>query len=146
MTKIKSPIQITPLKKIENKKGYVLHAIKSSETTFTKFGEAYFTEVNKGETKGWKKHSLMDMNLIVPVGEVVFHIWDQDGQKGTKVTVGRKKYQRLTIPSKYWVSFTGIKEMNLILNIASIEHDPSESIDAPLDRFPTFGNNYTNLK
>ena len=40
------------------------------------FGELYFSEVNFGEIKAWKKHKKMVMNLIVPCGEVKFVFFD----------------------------------------------------------------------
>ena len=53
-------------------KGNIFHALKSSEEDFDKFGEAYFTEITKDETKGWKKHTHMMMNLIVPLDGYCF--------------------------------------------------------------------------
>ena len=46
---------VTPLKQIFHPKGDVYHALKASDNTFVGFGEVYFTTINQGETKGWKK-------------------------------------------------------------------------------------------
>ena len=41
----------------------------------------------------------------------------------------RNNYKRLTINSGLWVAFKGVDKNNILLNVASIEHDPSESED-----------------
>ncbi|EJL6645127.1 dTDP-4-dehydrorhamnose 3,5-epimerase, partial [Vibrio cholerae] len=61
-------VVVTPLKQILLDKGAVFHGIKSTDDTFYGFGEAYFSQANHSSIKGWKKHTKMNMNLIVPVG------------------------------------------------------------------------------
>ena len=58
-------VLLTPLKIIEREQGNVMHALKNSDAGFDGFGEAYFTFVNNGVIKGWKKHREMTLNLIV---------------------------------------------------------------------------------
>jgi dTDP-4-dehydrorhamnose 3,5-epimerase len=124
------------LKKVYHPKGNVLHALKKSDPSYSDFGEAYFTSINHGETKGWKLHKKMLMNLIVPVGNVRFHIYDEKRLTLYKFDIGENNYGRLTVPPGLWVAFTGItQELNLILNMASIEHDSSEAINLPLESF-----------
>jgi dTDP-4-dehydrorhamnose 3,5-epimerase len=130
-------VSITPIKKICHEKGDVYHALKSTEDSFTKFGEAYFTTVHKGDIKGWKKHTKMVMNLIVPVGEVGFYFHNRTSSKGEFIQVGLSNYVRVTVQPGIWVAFEGLKEeLNLILNIASIAHDPNEAINVKLNTFP----------
>ena len=127
-------VTLTPLKRITNPKGDILHALKSSETSFSQFGEAYFTSVISGEIKGWKKHKKMCLNLIVPVGSVTFYIHDENENITKAFTINESHYNRLTIHPGLWVAFRGNeKDLNLILNIASIEHDANEAINQPLD-------------
>lgn len=131
------PVIATPLKRIINPKGDIYHAMKASDAGFAGFGEAYFTTVIFDETKGWKKHTSMQMNLIVPVGDVEFHVRAGDGGKTQCYVLGNSNYSRLTVPPGYWVAFTGRGvELNLVLNIASIPHDPAEAINLPLETFP----------
>ena len=48
--------------------------------------------------------------------------------------MGYNNYSRLTVPAGLWLAFKGEDDgMNLILNIASIPHDPSESINKPIE-------------
>ncbi|CNF07552.1 TPA: hypothetical protein PXJ53_001210 [Yersinia enterocolitica] len=130
-------VLVSPLKKIYNPKGCLFHVMKSTDSGYFNFGEAYFTTVNFGDIKGWKKHSEMVLNLVVIVGEVDFFIYDEVLMMTYSVTLSRDNYNRLTIPSGYWVSFKGVGENeNIVLNLASIEHDPKESINVPIDSFP----------
>lgn len=126
-------IILTPLRKICHPKGDIFHGLKKSDNGFVGFGEAYFSSVKFNEVKGWKKHTKMTLNLIVPQGEIEFVIFN--GAKFTAVRLSQENYQRLTIPPKLWVAFKGVsREQNLLLNIASIEHDPEEAINCELNK------------
>lgn len=120
-------IIITPLKQIPTYGGDVLHALKKSEDSFDGFGEAYFSWVLPNYIKAWKKHTQMTMNLIVPIGLVKFVFYTQDNQFREEC-IGAESYSRLTVPPGIWFGFQGISNSpSLILNIASISHDPGEA-------------------
>lgn len=128
-------IIITPLKRISHQKGDIYHALRTSDNGYTSFGEAYFTTIVGGETKGWKKHLRMTMNLVVPVGLVRFYFRHDNG-KTDNIILGETNYQRLTVSSGLWVAFSGLSNsLNLVLNVADIEHDQTESINVPLDTY-----------
>ena len=128
-------VTLTQLTKIYHPKGDIFHVLKKSDESYKGFGEAYFTTVKYKEIKGWKKHTAMTLNLVVPVGEVEFILYN--GKQIERITLSNKKYQRLTIAPGIWVAFRGLnKNLNLILNIANIEHDPEEAINAPINTFP----------
>ena len=82
--------------------------------------------------KGWKKHTEMILNLIVPVGEIKFVIYNDNTNEFFSIQLSRNNYQRLTIKPNLWLAFKGINDENMLLNIASIEHNPNESISAEL--------------
>ena len=126
-------IIITPLRIIYTPKGEVLHALKKSENSFFGFGEAYFSIVRKGEIKGWKKHKKMILNLVVPIGEIQFVIYNEFSNKFFQIKLSQKNYKRLTIKPNLWFAFKGLDEYNMLLNIANIEHDPKESINKKLN-------------
>jgi len=134
-------VSITPLKRISNPKGDIFHALKSSEKDFSTFGEAYFSTVLNQEIKGWKKHTEMVMNLVVPEGTIRFVFFDDRPTSTTKgkftdVTLSPENYCRLTVPAGIWMAFQGKGyDLNLLLNIASIEHDPLEAQTVNLDHF-----------
>lgn len=125
-------LHITPLKQINHIKGDILHGLKKSDAGFVDFGEAYFSTIKKGEVKAWKRHSRMTLNLIVPEGEIKFVLYDDRENSETidsfqEIVLSKSNYKRLTIPPNVWMGFQGISEgLNLVLNIADIEHDPAE--------------------
>jgi len=119
---------LTPLKQIHNPKGDIFHAMKKSDDGFDGFGEAYFSTIHKGDIKGWKKHTEMTLNLIVVVGEIEFVIYNDINKEFFNVKLSQNNYQRLTINPGLWMAFRGLEENNMLLNIASIEHNPKEAI------------------
>lgn len=134
-------VLISNLRQIPNAKGDIYHGLKKSEPSFEGFGESYFSFINYNEIKAWKRHFKMICNLTVPVGEVEFILYDQRESSSTqgkimKITLGYKNYKRLTIPPGIWYGFKGISQgENLLHNIASIEHDPNEQENVPLNTF-----------
>ena len=135
-------IKTIPLKIIPTLNGSVLHALKSSEESFFKFGEAYFSFINSGEIKGWKRHKLMTLNLIVPVGEIRFVIFDNRSKalnrgKFIEIILSKSNYQRLSVPPMTWMAFQGIgKKENMLLNIANLEHNKEEVEEKNLREIP----------
>jgi len=125
---------LTPLKQIHNPKGDVFHAMKKSDMGFDGFGEAYFSTIHQGDIKGWKKHTQMTLNLVVPIGEIEFIVYNE--KEFFSVKLSSKNYQRLTVQRGLWMSFRGVGESNMLLNLASLEHDPNEAINQPLDAIP----------
>ena len=122
---------LTPLKQIHHPKGDVFHAMKKSDAGFNGFGEAYFSTIHKSDIKGWKKHTLMTLNLIVPLGEIEFIIYNGTTFFSTKLS--QTNYQRLTIAPNLWVAFRGLQTTNMLLNLANIEHDPLEAENCILE-------------
>ena len=125
---------LTPLKQIHHPKGDVFHAMKKSDCGFDGFGEAYFSTIHQGDIKGWKKHTKMTLNLVVPIGEIEFIVYNE--KEFFTVKLSSKNYQRLTVSSGLWMAFRGVGESNMLLNLASLEHDPEEAINQPLDAIP----------
>ena len=118
-------VTLTPLKQITHPKGDIFHAMKASDDGFSGFGEAYFSTVNQGEVKGWKKHTEMTLNLVVVIGEIEFVVYDDNSFYSVKLS--KNNYQRLTVESGLWLAFRGISVENMLLNLASIEHNTNES-------------------
>ncbi len=125
-------IVLTPLRQIYNPKGDIFHGMKKSDNGYDGFGEAYFSTIHKGDIKGWKKHTLMTLNLIVVSGEIEFVVYDEDEKGFFSVKLSANNYQRLTIKPDLWMAFRGLGESNMLLNIANLEHDPKEAINIDL--------------
>ena len=124
--------KLTPLRIIPGEKGDVMHALCCTDKDFSDFGEAYFSSVKNGETKGWRRHLRMTLNLVVPVGCIRFRLHDDrpdspSSGQSEEVELSLENYQRLTVPPGVWLAFEGIADgLNLLLNIADIPHDPTE--------------------
>ena len=118
---------LTPLKQITNAKGDIFHGMKKSDDGFDGFGEAYFSTIFQNDIKGWKKHTKMTLNLVVPVGKIDFVIYDDKSKDFFNIQLSQNNYQRLTIKPNLWMAFRGLDEYNMLLNLASIEHDPEEA-------------------
>lgn len=120
-------VTVTPLARIETAGGDVLHAMKQSDAGFAGFGEAYFSWVNAGAVKAWKRHTRMTMNLVVPLGQVRFVFCLEGGREFRVEEIGTDRYARITVPAGIWFGFQGLAEpRSLVLNLASIPHDAHE--------------------
>jgi dTDP-4-dehydrorhamnose 3,5-epimerase len=134
-----SGVLVTPAKIIANENGNVLHGLKATDESFVSFGEAYFSTILFGKRKGWKKHTRMTLNIVVPVGEIGFILFDDRQASPTKgklyeIVLSRQNYARLTVPPGIWMAFYGKGDNeNMLLNIASIPHDPTEAENLPLE-------------
>lgn len=133
---------VSSMKIIPNAQGELYHVLKKSSIGFIDFGEAYLTSVLPNEIKGWKKHFEMTLNLVAVSGEILVVVHDDRENSRTKgkfcsYLLSLKTNQRITIPAHLWVAFQGISSdlKNLMLNIGSIEHNPTESINAEIDQF-----------
>lgn len=125
-------VTLTQLKQIHNPKGDIFHAMKKSDDGFDGFGEAYFSTIHKNDIKGWKKHTEMILNLVVPVGEIEFVVYNEVMREFFCTNLSQSNYQRLTVRPNLWMAFRGIGENNMLLNLASLEHNPSEAINIEL--------------
>lgn len=119
-------ILITPLSIIKVPAGDVMHAMKKKDNGFNGFGEVYFSNIIKGEIKGWKQHTKMTLNLVVPIGEIRFVLFDDVSNVFQQVNLSRENYCRLTVPPMIWVAFEGVSSNAMLANIANIHHNPNE--------------------
>ena len=123
-------VLITKLDVIDTPGGNVMHAMKESNVGYSGFGEAYFSQVDRGTIKAWKRHKKMTLNLVVPVGEIRFVLFDDREVSNTQfqeVIISRDNYCRLTVPPMIWMGFQGLLyDESTLLNIADIEHNPNE--------------------
>lgn len=127
-------VTLHPLKHISVPKGDIYHALKSTDEGYTGFGEAYFSQIESGEVKGWKRHNRMTLNIIVPVGKIRFVIFDdREGSKTfgqfQEVTLSPEdNYQRLTLAPGLWMAFQGIdNKTSMLMDIIPEPHDPTEA-------------------
>ena len=129
---------ITPLEIIETFGGNVMHAMKKTDLGYADFGEAYFSEIEKNKVKAWKRHREMTLNLIVPLGKIKFVMFDdrkESNNRFQEVIISKENYCRLTVPPMIWVGFKGLSSFkSILLNIASIPHNPKEVEKKEIDK------------
>lgn len=127
-------VTLHPLKHIIVPKGDIYHALKSTDEGYTGFGEAYFSQIEHGVAKGWKRHNRMTLNIIVPVGTIKFVIYDDRegsdtyGQFEEIILSPESNYQRLTLAPGLWMAFYGVsKGISMLMDIIPEPHDPIEA-------------------
>jgi dTDP-4-dehydrorhamnose 3,5-epimerase len=114
---------------VEN--GNIKRGLKSSENSFEGFGELYFTEIHKNKVKGWKRHTKMQLNLLPVFGEILLYIKRELHETPEEVSFGSDDYKLVCIEPNTWFAFKGIADVNIMVNLASIEHDLSEVDNVP---------------
>ena len=127
MSSSKKIISISPQKRIKVSGGDVLHVLKSTDSEYRQFNEAYFSFIESGRIKAWKRHLEMTMNIVVPIGMVEFVFYDSNESFICKEIIGENQYSRLTVPPKIWFGFKCVSKKDaLILNISNILHSVNE--------------------
>ena len=130
-------VECSPLRRIPTPGGDVLHAMKEGDPGFAGFGEAYLTTIEQGARKGWKRHNRMVMNLVVAHGRVRFVLHDEEDGKSDIFELSPdqpESHARLTVRPGIWMAFQGLGEgLNVVLNLASIRHDPTEADNRPFE-------------
>jgi len=130
---------VLPLKQIKDERGAVLHMIRSDSPLFSRFGEIYFSIVNPGIVKAWKRHRALTQHFAVPVGRLRLVFFDERVDSPSKgrveeIILGRPdRYYLVCIPPMLWYGFQGISKMPALLaNCSDLPHDPNESEQLPI--------------
>ena len=129
-----SGVILHPLKHIIVPKGDIYHALKSTDEGYEGFGEAYFSQIEHGQVKGWKRHNRITLNIVVPVGAVKFVIYDDREDSVTKgqfeeiILSPSDNYQRLTVAPGLWMAFVGVGySISMLMDIIPEPHDDYEA-------------------
>jgi len=123
-------VVITPLDVIDTPGGNVMHGMKKTSVGYAGFGEAYFSQIDNGAIKAWKRHKEMTLNLIVPMGKIRFVLFDDREASNTQfqeVIISESNYCRITVPPMIWMGFQGLYNgRSMLLNVANMVHDAYE--------------------
>jgi dTDP-4-dehydrorhamnose 3,5-epimerase len=123
---------VTPLRRIPDERGSVLHMLRDDGEHFERFGEIYFSTVYPGAIKAWHRHREMTLNYAVPVGMVKLVCFDDREDSPTRgvlveLHVGELDYSLVTIPPLVWNGFKGEgTQTALVANCATVHHSPDE--------------------
>jgi dTDP-4-dehydrorhamnose 3,5-epimerase len=133
-------VSVHKLRQIAVPKGNVFLAMKATDIGYAGFGEAYFSQIEHGAVKGWKKHNIAVLNIVVPLGKIRFIIYDDRqasdtfGQFKEIILSADSEYKRLTLAPGLWMAFQGLgDEYSMLLDIISEPHTPEEADSLPLD-------------
>lgn len=125
-------VVIQKLKQIIDERGKVMHMLRSDSPLFKNFGEIYFSVINSGAVKAWKRHLRMTQHIAVPVGTIRLVIYD-DRMNSTScgnlevIETGENNFSLVRIPPLVWYGFKGISSSPaLIVNCTDFSHDPDE--------------------
>lgn len=125
-------VVVTPLKRIPDERGAILHMLRDDSTLFERFGEIYFSMVYPGAVKGWHRHAEMTLNYAVPLGMIKLVCFDDRPDSPTRgVTaeyhIGELNYCLVTIPPMVWNGFKGEgSDKSIVANLASVHHCDAE--------------------
>jgi dTDP-4-dehydrorhamnose 3,5-epimerase len=136
-------VLVTPLRVFADHRGSVMHMLRADAPHFVSFGEIYFSTVNDGVIKGWRRHTRMIQNVAVPAGRIQFVLYDDRHDSPTRgntqqILLGpQDTYALLTIQPNIWCAFKGLSEgASVMANCASIGHDPAEGESLALPDLP----------
>lgn len=125
-------VRVTPLRKIPDERGMVMHMLRSDAPHFERFGEIYFSVAYPGVVKGWHRHTRMTLNYAVVAGMIKLALYDDrpgspsHGQV-QDLFVGEHNYCLVTIPPMVWNGFKAIGAgPSIVANCATLPHDPAE--------------------
>jgi dTDP-4-dehydrorhamnose 3,5-epimerase len=127
-------VGVHALRVIEDARGAVMHMVRADADWFDGFGEVYFSEVQPGVVKAWKRHLRITQRFAVPVGRMRLVIYDNRETSPTRgqiqvLELGRPDaYRLVVVPPLLWYGFAAIGDhAALMVNCASMPHDPAES-------------------
>jgi dTDP-4-dehydrorhamnose 3,5-epimerase len=139
-------VLITPLKRICDDRGQVMHMLRADDLHFERFGEVYFSMVYPGRIKGWHIHSVMTLNYALVTGRINLVLYDDREDSRTRgkiqeLLLDQSNYCLITIPRGIWNGFKGLGiTPSIVANCATDPHDPGEirridpfSTDIPYD-------------
>lgn len=136
-------VSFVPRRVIPSAQGEVRHVLKNTDPEYSidalPFGEAYLSILFPDFRKDWKLHSRCVSRLAVLVGSIEFALYDMRETSPTcgqfdRITVGETQHGLLVIPAGVAATWRNVSEGNtMILNIATMPHDPNESKIIPFE-------------
>jgi dTDP-4-dehydrorhamnose 3,5-epimerase len=127
-------LRVTPLRRIPDERGAILHMLRADDEHFEHFGEIYFSMVYPDAIKAWHLHRRMTLNYAVPIGNIKLVCFDDRPDSSTRsnlveLFIGELNYVLVTIPAMVWNGFKGLGSTPaLVANCATEPHDADEIV------------------
>lgn len=125
-------IKKIPLKIIKTKEGDIIKYLDKEKKYFNKFGEVYFSKINRGFIKGWNLHKKTKCYITVPYGSVTFVLKDIKNIKSKEIEIKDSRPELLIIPKDTWFKFWTKKKYSIVMNLIEIKYDKKETRKSPI--------------
>ena len=123
------------LRRFEAPGGAVTRFVRNDEPDFLGFGEVYFTSIENGAVKAWRRHSRANLLLTVVYGEVLIVL--RGSSSASSYIMRSDQPSRLAVAAGTWFGFSGKSpETGIICSFSDLPHDPDEVERASVDAFP----------
>lgn len=125
-------VRVRPLKRVGDHRGSLLSMLRSDDQSFERFGEIYFSRVEAGAVKAWRRHRRLTSNLAVPWGTLNLVLYDDRAGSQTQgqvmsLVIGEAEYVLVTVPPEIWTGWQCVGESPALLaNCATEPHDDGE--------------------
>ncbi len=127
-------VLITPLKKIPDERGMIMHMLRCDDSHFQQFGEIYFSVAYPGVIKGWHLHTKTTLNYAVVIGMIKLVLYDNREDSPTygqinEIFTGEDNYSLVRIVPGIVNGYkvVGVKPA-IVANCATLPYDPEEMI------------------
>lgn len=127
-------VKITKLKQIRDRRGKIMHMLRSDSKVFKKFGEIYFSTINPGITKAWHLHKEATLNYVCIKGKIKLVLYDDRIKSSSfgkffKIILSSKDYYLVTIPPFIWNGFKNLHDLEFIIaNCLDLPHNEKEMV------------------
>ena len=127
-------VRISDLKIISDKRGKIMHMMRTDSPTFKKFGEIYFSTIYENIIKGWHLHLKSTLNYACIKGKVKLVLFDDRKNSKTRsqyqeIILSPEKYFLVSIPPNIWNGFKGLDPSeSIVANCLDNPHDEKEMV------------------
>lgn len=123
-------VQMLPLKKITNERGYLTEIQRTDDTHYPGFGQAYITETKPGIVKAWYRHTKQTDQISLIRGSVLLVIYDTRENSPDfcllkEFYITEKEPKLVQIPPGVWHGFMArSSEPALLLHLNTVPWNP----------------------
>lgn len=125
---------VTPLRRIPDERGTVMHMLRADAPHFEQFGEVYFSTAYPQAIKGWHYHIEQAQNYCVVAGMIKLVLYDDREGSPTQfetqeLFIGDENYVLVHIPPQVWNGWKNIGVAPCLLaNCATLPFREGEMI------------------
>lgn len=134
-------VEIKPLKRHVDERGYVMEILRRDEDFFRQFGQAYVSACFAGIVKAWHCHQIQHDYFCCLSGNLKVGLYDDRGDSPTQgqtqtVVIGELNPAVICIPPFVWHGFTAVGgQTAVVLNLPTEVYraDQPDELRRPVD-------------